>query len=1040
MPGAFCNPSFSQMSVTTIPSSSAADRFDALTKASSLMREGYSVRDIAGHLIDLCGRVVPADAIAIWRLDAREGRWSIMASRGLSAEFTSVTLPEQAGGSSSRLLREPFIVDDPSHWQEVSGRSALYDGEGIQRMLVLPLMIRGEAAGTICCYFRTAHPLSADDLSAAKAFASIASNALSVSKLDRLAEIARIVSGELDIEKLVQAITDAATELTGAQFGAFFYTVTDDAGESFMLYAISGVPREAFSKFPMPRNTQIFAPTFNGGTLRSANIQKDPRYGHNTPYHGMPAGHLPVVSYLAVPVITREGNVLGGLFFGHAEEGVFSDAEERIAEALAAQAAVAIDNARLYRTLQEDRARSAANEQRYRALVLTTPTAQAVSAANAEGNREEDSPSWRALTGQSFEEMRGRGFLNAISPSDRERVTRAWNEAIASRASFDEQYRLRLADGSYRWFASRAVAVYDAKGSAGEWVSTTTDIHDAKVSDDARRFLAKATELFSSSLNYEDTLKTLTSLAVPEIADWCTVDIADETHPPHRRLAVAHVDPAKTEYAWELYRKYPSDPENDQVAAVMRTGKAQLVSTIPEGMLDALVKDEEQLRIVHELGLFSWMIVPLRSRGRVLGAVSFVSSDSQRRFTEVDLRHAEEFARRASVAIDNAMLYRDAQEANRAKDEFLATLSHELRTPMTSILGWARLLRMGLPADEEAGAVEAIEKSALVQAQLIDDILDVSRIISGKLRVETEPVDLRTIAEAALATVHPAAQAKNIEIVTAFPQVLPSVAGDEGRLQQVIWNLLSNAIKFTPRGGTVTLHIAAAASLLRLTVQDNGDGISREFLPHVFEAFRQQDSSTTRVHGGIGLGLAIVRYIVELHGGRVTVESAGAGKGSTFTVELPALESAAQASLPRPEAAAHRTATATPPLPSLNGIKVLAIDDQAYTRDIVAAILRRCGAEVTTASSVRDGLERASQSTPDVIVCDIAMPHEDGYAFVRELRANPDAKIATLPVIALTAFGRAEDQASALASGFDDYLKKPVEPADLANAVLRAKR
>jgi PAS domain S-box-containing protein len=1029
------------MSVTTVTSSSAGDRFDALTTASSLMREGYSVRDIAARLIELCARIVPADGIAIWRLDAREGRWSITASRGLSAEFVGATLPERGGGSTSRLLREPFIVDDPSHWQEVSERGPLYDGEGIQRMLVLPVVIRGEAAGTICCYFRTARELSEDDLAAAKAFASIASNALSVSKLDRLVEVARIVSGELDLEKLVQAITDAATELTGAQFGAFFYNVTNEEGESYMLYSISGVPREAFSKFPMPRNTQIFAPTFAGeGTVRSANIQKDPRYGHNDPYYGMPAGHLPVVSYLAVPVVTRDGNVLGGLFFGHADEGIFSDAEERIAEALAAQAAVAIDNARLYRTLREDRAHSAASELRYRALVLTTPTRQAVSAATAGGDREEDSPSWRELTGQSFDEMRGRGWLNAISPADRKRVAQAWENAIASRATFDEQYRLRLADGSYRWFASRAVPVYGAEGNITEWVSTTTDIHDAKVSDDARRFLAKATELFSSSLNYEETLKTLTSLAVPEMADWCTVDIADEMHPPHRRLAVAHVDPAKTEYAWELYRKFPPDPESDQVAAVMRSGKAQLVSTVPEGMFETLVKDEEQLRIVRELGLFSWMIVPLRSRGRVLGAVSFVSSDSQRRFTEVDLRQADEFARRAAVAIDNAMLYRDAQDANRAKDEFLATLSHELRTPMTSILGWARLLRMGLPADEAVDAVEAIEKSALVQAQLIDDILDVSRIISGKLRVDPQPVDLRMIAEAALTTVHPAAHAKNIEILTSYPPAVPAVAGDEGRLQQVIWNLLSNAIKFTPRGGTVTLRIAVAGSLLRLTVQDTGEGISPDFLPHVFEAFRQQDSSTTRIHGGIGLGLAIVRYIVELHGGRTTVESAGAGKGSTFTVDLPILESAGQ---PAPQRKESTSRTVTPPalsLPSLAGVKILAIDDQAYTRDIVAAILRRCGADVTTASSVRDGLASVAQSVPEVIVCDIAMPQEDGYAFIRELRANADAHIASLPVIALTAFGRAEDQESALASGFDDYLKKPVEPTDLANAVLRAKR
>ena len=1029
------------MSLRYIDDSAAAnDRFAVLTEASSLIRQGLSGRQIADRLVELCGQIVAADAIAIWRLQSREKLWTIIASRGLSAEYAETTLPERQGGANSSMLREPFIVDDPSHWQAVQGRGPLYGSEGIKRMLVLPLNIRGEAAGTICCYFRSEKPLTVEDLAATKAFASIASNALSVQRLDRLAEIARIVSAELDLENLVQAVTDAATELTGAQFGAFFYNVVNEAGESLMLYTISGVPREAFSKFPMPRNTEIFAPTFTGqGTMRSANIRKDPRYGKNVPHHGMPEGHLPVVSYLAVPVITREGIVIGGLFFGHADEGVFTENEERVAETLAAQAAVAIDNARLYQTLREDRARAAANERRYRSLVLASPAKQAIGIYNAEGAKEEESPSWREITGQTLEEMQNRGWLNAVSELDRERVARAWDEAIASHTTFDDQYRLRVADGSYRWFAARAVPVYDSDGNVSEWIGTATDIHESRTAEDARRFLAKATELFSSSIEYEETLKTLTSLAVPEMADWCAVDMADEGDAPHRRLAVAHVDPAKTELAWELYRKYPPQPESDQVAIVMRSGKPQLVTTIPEGLIESMVKDEEQLRIVLELGLMSWMIVPLISRGRVLGAVTFVSSDSRRRFTESDLQQAVEFARRASVAIDNAQLYRDAQAANRAKDEFLATLSHELRTPMTAILGWSRLLRMGLTSEEARGAIEAIEKSSLIQAQLIDDILDVSRIISGKLRIDAEPVDLRTIAQAALATVHPAAEAKGIEILTSVSPIAPAVSGDEGRLQQVIWNLLSNAIKFTPRGGSVTLRINAVGSFLRLTVQDNGQGIAPEFLPHAFEAFHQADSSTTRIHGGIGLGLAIVRYIVELHGGRVSVSSEGTGKGSTFTVDLPILESAPMIAQQRDEAAARGGAPTAAPLPSLSGIRILAIDDQPYTRDVVAAIIRRCGADVTTASSVREAFAQIAASVPEVIICDIAMPDEDGYAFVRELRRNPDPHLAGLPVIALTAFGRAEDRESALASGFDDYLKKPVEPVDLAEAVLRAR-
>jgi signal transduction histidine kinase len=624
--------------------------------------------------------------------------------------------------------------------------------------------------------------------------------------------------------------------------------------------------------------------------------------------------------------------------------------------------------------------------------------------------------------------------------ADRERVRLAWDHAIATQTPFNETFRLSLRDRSYRWFAARAVPVYDSDGNVSEWIETVTDIHESRTAEDARRFLAKATELFAASLDYEETLRTLTSLAVPEMADWCAVDMADEVHPPHRRIAVAHVDPAKTALAWELYRKYPPQPESDQVGLVMRTGKPQLVSTIPEGFIESVVKDAEQLRIARELGLMSWMIVPLMSRGRVLGAVTFVSSDSLRRFTESDLQHAMEFARRASVAMDNALLYRDAQSANRAKDEFLATLSHELRTPMTAILGWSRLLRMGLTPEEARDAVDAIEKSSQIQAQLIDDILDVSRIISGKLRFDSRPVDLRTIAQAALATVHPAAEAKGIEILTSFSLVSPAIAGDEGRLQQVIWNLLSNAIKFTPKGGHVTLRINSVGSLLRLTVQDNGQGIAPEFLPHVFEAFRQADSSTTRVHGGIGLGLAIVRYIVELHGGRVSVGSEGSGKGTMFTVDLPVIEAAPMIAPVRDEAVAQGASPASLALPSLSGIKVLAIDDQPYTRDVVAAIIRRGGAEVTTASSVREAFARIAAATPDVIICDIAMPDEDGYAFVSELRRNPDAKRAAIPVIALTAFGRAEDRETALASGFDDYLKKPVDPHDLAEAVVRARR
>jgi PAS domain S-box-containing protein len=387
---------------------------------------------------------------------------------------------------------------------------------------------------------------------------------------------------------------------------------------------------------------------------------------------------------------------------------------------------------------------------------------------------------------------------------------------------------------------------------------------------------------------------------------------------------------------------------------------------------------------------------------------------------------------------DEQLAQKTLEDANRRKDQFLATLSHELRTPMTAVMGWARMLKLGLPEAETREAIEAIEKSAEIQAQLIDDVLDVSRIVAGKMTFKPVPVDVDPVLHAAMTTVHPAATAKEIEILASVPPLLPRVLGDEGRLQQVIWNLLSNAVKFTPRGGTITVRLSVVGSLLRLTVSDTGKGIEPAYLPHVFEAFSQEDGSMTRSHEGIGLGLSIVRSLVELHGGRIRAASEGAGCGATFTVEMPFIESKPnvvgrakkkmQSLSPAPESE----------LPALGGIRVLVIDDQELTRELIGAIFRRAGAEVRAAGSVRDGLNEFAATVPHVVVCDLAMPEEDGFAFVRAVRSSAAAS-KTTPIIALTAFGRPEDRQQALAAGFDAYLKKPVDPEELASTVLRLK-
>jgi signal transduction histidine kinase/ActR/RegA family two-component response regulator len=375
------------------------------------------------------------------------------------------------------------------------------------------------------------------------------------------------------------------------------------------------------------------------------------------------------------------------------------------------------------------------------------------------------------------------------------------------------------------------------------------------------------------------------------------------------------------------------------------------------------------------------------------------------------------------------------RQADRRKDEFLATLSHELRTPLTAILGWARMLNIG-DLDEELmrTATQTIEQSAQVQAQLIDDVLDLSRIISGKIRIESSTVNVARIVTAALEGVRLAAAARQIhlEVDTGPAPDELVILGDGNRLQQIIWNLLTNAIKFTPEGGTVTLSAQRRDGSVVIAVSDTGIGISAEFLPHVFEPFRQAEDPTTRSHGGLGLGLSIVRHLVELHGGSIRAASQGAGKGSTFAITLPLLRQ-----MPLPAMRAGTSATAVPESDSefadLTGRSVLVIDDQPSVREFFHAVLQRCGANVRSAESVAMAIVAVEAERPQIIVCDIAMPDADGFAFIEWLRAQPSQEVTR--VIAVTAFGRPEDQQRILDAGFDSYLRKPVEPAELSRSV-----
>ena len=434
---------------------------------------------------------------------------------------------------------------------------------------------------------------------------------------------------------------------------------------------------------------------------------------------------------------------------------------------------------------------------------------------------------------------------------------------------------------------------------------------------------------------------------------------------------------------------------------------------------------ERELRLQRKVGEWRWHLcrmVPERDeRGRISGWICTATDiDQQKRIEETNrlLLASEKEARR------------QAEIANRTKDEFLATVSHELRTPLNAILGWTRMLRTGAVEPKALSRVlETIERNARAQTQLVEDILDVSRIIAGKLRVNVHRTDLHAVARGALDAVRPAADAKGVQLVPELSPGSGEFCGDPDRLQQVIWNLLSNAIKFTPRDGKVVLRIERFRSDVRISVSDTGAGIPAAFLPHVFDRFWQADSSITRAQGGLGLGLAIVRHLVEVHGGTVTAESAGEGRGAAFTVQMPVRAVAPE---PVPEEhdggpAAERPGPPNAPERILGGLDVLVVDDESDARDLVTAVLARCGAEVRSASTVDDAVRQVRERRPHVLLSDLGLPNEDGYALIRRVR-EIDKEI---PAGALTAYASTEDHRRALAAGFHAHVSKPVEPSDL---------
>lgn len=545
------------------------------------------------------------------------------------------------------------------------------------------------------------------------------------------------------------------------------------------------------------------------------------------------------------------------------------------------------------------------------------------------------------------------------------------------------------------------------------------DVTQRRLAARRQHLVAEATVALSSTLDLDAAMQRLAEFVASTLDATVGIDIVeDETF--RRRGAAVAGRPELT----ETLRRYAPGNDAHPGREAFRQGKYIVRNDCDDEAIRRVAVDDAHLELIHSLNVRSFAAFPLYAGAQVIGSFAL---GRRQPFRQPDIDLLRELADVTARSVQNIWLYHAAEQANRAKEEFLATLSHELRTPMTSVLGWIQMLRDDtLDRQLFREGLQAMEQSARVQAQLIDDLLDLSRIEMGKLHLQMQTVDLCHLVRAAVDTIRPSAGVKNIRLdIDTGPETF--VIGDANRLQQVVWNLLSNAVKFTERGGAVKVTVRREGADVSLTVTDNGRGIEPEFLPHVFDRFRQSESTATRRYGGLGLGLAIVRQIVDLHGGAVTARSEGLGRGASFTVCLPigALR------VGETEEAGPATEVQT----TLQGISVLLVEDDASSAVMLRTALQRSGAKVRCERSVPAALEALRDEIPDVLVSDLAMPNEDGFELIREVRNTLRIPVERLPAIALSAFSDTPTRVRVLGAGFQQFLQKPVDLDVLTDAV-----
>jgi PAS domain S-box-containing protein len=619
-----------------------------------------------------------------------------------------------------------------------------------------------------------------------------------------------------------------------------------------------------------------------------------------------------------------------------------------------------------------------------------------------------------------------REYQNLIHPDDRETVLQALRDTLERKGDVRVDYRVSWPDGSVHWVEARAKLLLDDQGEPWAVAGACLDITRQKRVENDFRFLAEASAELARLSDYQSTLDRIAHLAVPHFADWCLVDLLSESG-SLERVAVAHVDPAKEHLVRHIQRRFPPNPGRILGAGpwnVLKTGQPEMAAEISDDLLERLVPDPEYLALLRTLGLRSHMAVPLASRGRTLGVITFIAAESLRRYTPDDLVPADNLANRAAVAIENAMLLRAMRESDRAKDVFLATLAHELRNPLAPLSNSLAIIKR---APHDAARVEqvapVIERQVAHLTRLVDDLLDVSRISTGKIELKKEPANLVSILRGAIETSRPHIQAGRHKLSVQFPDEPTELDADPVRLAQVFSNLLNNAAKYTRPGGHIELMVQAEPERFVVRVRDNGAGIAPEMLKNVFSLFMQAAHPAERSQGGLGIGLSLVEGLVRLHGGSVEARSEGPQKGSEFIVYLPRTPRTSRAITHGGERGATGQAN------SAHARRILVVDDNRDAAETLAELLTMLGNEVAVALDGTSAVDRVRQFGPDVVLLDIGLPDVNGYEVARRVRRLEGLRQPRL--IALTGWGQQQDKRLAVEAGFDQHWTKPVDIARL---------